>query len=67
MLNVIDYAPGNTALHKLHPVAKVALAAEQRGFYLRTRESSYLRYPFTARDCAALAFCVALIALGVAF
>lgn len=27
MLNVIDYAPGNTALHKLHPVAKVALAA----------------------------------------
>ena len=41
MLNVIDYAPGNTALHKLHPVAKVALAAEQRGFYLRTRESSY--------------------------
>ena len=27
MLNAIDYAPGNTALHKLHPVAKVALAA----------------------------------------
>lgn len=44
-----------------------ALAAEQRGFYLRTRESSYLRYPFTARDCAAFALCVALIALGVAF
>ena len=44
-----------------------ALAAEQRGFYLRTRESSYRRYPYAARDYAALAFCVALIALGVAF
>lgn len=44
-----------------------ALAAEQRGFYLRTRESSYRRYPFTARDYAAFALCVALIALGVAF
>ena len=27
MLNVIDYMPGTTLLHKLHPVAKVALAA----------------------------------------
>lgn len=44
-----------------------ALAAEQRGFYLRTRESSYRRYPFTARDYAAFALCVVLIALGVAF
>lgn len=43
----------------------IALAAEQRGFYLRTRESSYRRYPFAARDWAALACCVALIALGV--
>ena len=25
-----------------------ALAAEQRGFYLRTRKSSYKRYPFAA-------------------
>lgn len=44
-----------------------ALAAEQRGFYLRTRESSYRRYPFAVRDYAAFALCVALIALGVAF
>ena len=44
-----------------------ALAAEQRGFYLRTRESSYKRYPLAARDWLALACCVALIALGVAF
>ena len=45
----------------------IALAAEQRGFYLRTRESSYRRYPFAALDWAALACCVALVVLGVAF
>ncbi len=43
-----------------------ALAAEQRGFYLRTRESSYRRYPLAARDWCVLACCVALIALGAA-
>lgn len=42
-----------------------ALAAEQRGFYLRTRESSYKRYPFLARDIAVFVACVALIVLGV--
>lgn len=42
-----------------------ALAAEQRGFYLRTRESSFKRYPFTALDAGAFALCVALIVLGV--
>lgn len=42
-----------------------ALAAEQRGFYLRTRESSYKRYPLAGRDFLVLACCVALIALGV--
>lgn len=41
-----------------------ALAAEQRGFYLRTRDSSYRRYPFRARDAAAFALCIALIAFG---
>ena len=45
----------------------IALAAEQRGFYLRTRESSYRRYPLVARDWAALACCAALVALGAAF
>lgn len=44
-----------------------ALAAEQRGFYLRTRESSYKRYPFAAADCVVLALCVVLIAAGVLF
>ena len=43
-----------------------ALAAEQRGFYLRTRESSFKRYPFAGRDIAAFAVCAALIALGIA-
>ncbi len=42
-----------------------ALAAEQRGFYLRGRESSYKRYPLVARDWAALAACCAVVALGV--
>lgn len=44
-----------------------ALAAEQRGFYLRTRASSYKRYPLVGRDFAALAGAVALIVLGVLF
>lgn len=41
-----------------------ALAAEQRGFYLRNRASSYKRYPFAARDAVVLACCVALIVVG---
>ena len=40
-----------------------ALAAEQRGFYLRTRESAVRRYPFEARDFAVLAL-GAIIAAG---
>ena len=44
-----------------------ALAAEQRGFYLRTRESSYKRYPMAGGDFAVLACCAALIVLGVLF
>lgn len=43
-----------------------ALAAEQRGFYLRTRASAYRRYPMRGRDAVALAVCIALIALGIA-
>ncbi len=41
-----------------------ALAAEQRGFYLRNRASSYKRYPFAARDVVMLVCCVALIVVG---
>ena len=44
-----------------------ALAAEQRGFYLRNRNSSYKRYPFVAADAVVFACCVALIAVGVVF
>lgn len=43
-----------------------ALAAEQRGFYLRTRASAYKRYPLAGRDIAAFALCVGLIVLGIA-
>ncbi len=44
-----------------------ALAAEQRGFYLRTRESAFKRYPIKGRDVATLAAVVALIVIGVLF
>ena len=44
-----------------------ALAAEQRGFYLRTRESSYKRYPIKGMDVAVLIVSVALIVLGFLF
>lgn len=44
-----------------------ALAAEQRGFYLRSRESSFKRYPMRARDVVVLVLCMALIGLGIAF
>lgn len=44
-----------------------ALAAEERGFYLRTRASAYKRYPLRGIDFAALAICVALVVLGVVF
>lgn len=44
-----------------------ALAAEQRGFYLRTRKSSYKRYPIKGMDVAVLIVSVALIVLGFLF
>ncbi len=42
-----------------------ALAAEQRGFYLRNRESSVKRYPFAPIDAVALALGVAFIVAAV--
>ena len=39
-----------------------AIAAEVRGFNLRTRESGYKQYPFAASDVLALALAVALLA-----
>ena len=44
-----------------------ALAAEQRGFYLRTRASSYKRYPIKSLDIAMLIVSIALIVLGFLF
>lgn len=43
-----------------------AIAAEVRGFDLRTRESGYKEYPVGPRDWAALAVCAAVLALAVA-
>lgn len=42
-----------------------AIAAEVRGFNLRTRESGYKDYPVQASDIAALVLCVLLIAIAV--
>ena len=44
-----------------------ALAAEQRGFYLRTRASSYKRYPIKGLDIAVLIVSIVLIVLGFLF
>ena len=44
-----------------------ALAAEQRGFYLRTRASSYKRYPIKGLDVTVLIVSIALIVLGFLF
>ncbi len=43
-----------------------AIAAEVRGFNLRTRESGYKDYPLAARDVAALALCAALLGAAIA-
>ena len=43
-----------------------AIAAEVRGFNLRTRESGYKEYPFATRDWAALALSVVLLAAAIA-
>lgn len=43
-----------------------AIAAEVRGFSLRTRESGYKEYPLHTRDLAALIVCVLLLAASIA-
>lgn len=43
----------------------IALAAEQRGFYLRSSKSSYKRYPLRAIDWLAFACCAGIIAFGL--
>ncbi|MBR0405351.1 MAG: energy-coupling factor transporter transmembrane protein EcfT [Eggerthellaceae bacterium] len=42
-----------------------AIAAEVRGFNLRTRESGYKQYPFAAYDIAALVLVIALVVVAV--
>ena len=42
-----------------------AVAAEVRGFHLRTRSSGYKSYPFAARDVMMLIFCAILVAAGI--
>ncbi len=42
-----------------------AVAAEVRGFNLRTRESGYKKYPFRAADIMTLMLCAALITAGI--
>ena len=42
-----------------------AIAAEVRGFELRTRTSGYKEYPFAPADVMALVICCALVAVGV--
>ncbi|MBO4352129.1 MAG: energy-coupling factor transporter transmembrane protein EcfT [Eggerthellaceae bacterium] len=42
-----------------------AIAAEVRGFNLRTRESGYKQYPFSGADLAVMILAVALIAIGI--
>ena len=44
---------------------QTAVAAEVRGFALRTRASAYKRYPFTRVDNAAVVFCAALLAAAI--
>ena len=40
---------------------QTAVATEVRGFRLRTRESGYKKYPFTAVDLGAVLFSLALL------
>ncbi len=40
---------------------QTAVAAEARGFHLRTRTSGYKQYPFTGIDLGAAAFCLLLL------
>lgn len=43
-----------------------AIAADVRGFNVRTRQSGFKAYPFSTRDVAALLACVCILALSIA-
>ncbi len=42
-----------------------AIAAEVRGFNMRTRESGFKEYPFSARDVVALLICAGILVLAI--
>lgn len=44
-----------------------AIAAEVRGFHLRTRQSGFKEYPFATRDYLALAASIAILVLAIVF
>ncbi|MCI8366298.1 MAG: energy-coupling factor transporter transmembrane protein EcfT [Eggerthellaceae bacterium] len=44
-----------------------AIAAEVRGFHLRTRQSGFKEYPFATRDYLALAASVVILVLAIVF
>lgn len=43
-----------------------AIAAEVRGFDLRTSQSGYKRYPFSGTDVLCMVACAALIGISIA-
>lgn len=43
-----------------------AIAAEVRGFSLRTRKSGFKEYPFSGRDVVAMVVCVCILAAAIA-
>ena len=49
---------------RLHDRAAFSCGIAALDDYLRTRASSYRRYPMTATDIAVLGCCLALVAIG---
>ena len=47
-------------------INSAAIAAEVRGFNLRTPASGYKEYPFSGKDVLAMVLCLTLIALALA-
>jgi energy-coupling factor transport system permease protein len=51
-------------LSSVRKIEVATISAELRGFQLRTRESSYKKYPFKANDALAGVICAALVAVA---
>jgi energy-coupling factor transport system permease protein len=45
--------------------SSAAIAAEVRGFNLRTRQSGFKEYPFAARDVAAMLICAVILVASI--